>query len=295
MAAQALSHNLYTLFLFTKSDMKTLIPPVTLFAAAAAPKGSPLRLLHVIFWMWVHCLQLAFANQTLPRAIAEDTLNHRDRPIPAGRITVRTARMLRWAMIPICVLISAAYGPRTMLASLGSSLFMLAYNEGGGANSHWLIRNALNAVGYAVAEAGATLVACPDESAADSTVFAAVALSAGIILTTIHTQDYKDVRGDAASGRVTLPIAYPMVSRIATAFLLIGWSWGVAQTWRLDDVAAAVMGVLSLVVGIRFVARTDVRADKVSFYWYNASIFFRFVWLCAAYTLPGYYRMRMPM
>jgi hypothetical protein len=63
-------------------------------------------------------------------------------------------------MIPLCFLLSAAYGPRTALASLGASLFMLAYNEGGGADGHWFIRNALNAVGYAVAEAGATLVAC---------------------------------------------------------------------------------------------------------------------------------------
>jgi hypothetical protein len=47
-----------------------------------------------------------------------------------------------------------------MLASFGAALFMLAYNECGGARSHWLVRNALNAVGYAVAEAGATLVTC---------------------------------------------------------------------------------------------------------------------------------------
>ena len=96
-------------------------------------------------------------------------------------------------------------------------------------------------------------------------------LSAGIILTTIHTQDYKDVPGDAAAGRVTLPIAYPALSRTVTAFFLLAWSWGISRTWHLDDVAAAVMGVLSLVVGISFVARTDSGADKISFYWYNVS------------------------
>jgi hypothetical protein len=96
-----------------------------------------------------------------------------------------------------------------------------------------------------------------------------VALSAGIILTTIHAQDYKDIQGDIAAGRVTLPIAYPMLSRAVTAVLLIGWSWGISRTWHLDDATAAAMGVLSLVVGTRFVARTDSRADKISFYWYN--------------------------
>lgn len=134
----------------------------------------------------------------------------------------------------------------------------------------------------------------------------AVVLSAGIILTTIHTQDYKDVLGDAISGRVTLPIAYPAMSRAATAFFLVAWSWGISRTWHLDGVAAAVLGVLALIVGISFVARTDSRSDKVSFYWYNVSHhmvtrrsdflsyanFFQ-VWLSAVYVLPGYYRLRL--
>lgn len=47
-----------------------------------------------------------------------------------------------------------------MLASLCGSLYILAYNEGGGARGHWFVRNAQNAVGYAVANAGTTLVAC---------------------------------------------------------------------------------------------------------------------------------------
>ncbi|KAH9971270.1 UbiA prenyltransferase family [Russula compacta] len=286
MATTSLSYHLHTLYLFAKSDMKTLIPPVTLFAAAAAPSHCLSRLPHITLWLWVHVLQLGLANQTLPHAIAEDAINKPDRPLPSGRISLQTARALRWIMIPLCLLLSAAYGPRTILASFAASLFMLAYNEGGGAGSHWSVRHALNAVGYAVAEAGATLVACQDESEADSTVCIAIALNAGIILTTIQTQDYKDVRGDAATGRVTLPIAYPVLSRVATAFLLIAWSWAVSRAWSLDDVAAAVMGVLALVVGVGFVARADARADKVSFYYYNA-------WLCSTYLLPGYYGLRL--
>jgi len=191
-------------------------------------------------------------------------------------------------------LLSAAYGPRTLLIGFGVALFMLVYNECGRARAHWLIRNGLNAIGYALAEAGATLVTCTslpvfgstgvfpggsnscasigqNESEADGTTWLSVALSAGIILTTIHAQDYKDIQGDIAAGRVTLPIAYPISSRPVTAFLLIAWSWGISRTWCLDDATAAVMGVLSLVVGTSFVARTDSRADKFSFYWYSVS------------------------
>jgi 4-hydroxybenzoate polyprenyltransferase len=219
-------------------------------------------------------------------------MNHPDRPLPAGRITVRQARMLRWMMVPLCLLVSAAYGPRTLLTSYGVTLFMLAYNECGGARGHWLVRNGLNAIGYALAEAGAMLVTCTfipvsgstgvasggfnscssigeNESEADCTIWIAVALSAGIIMTTIHVQDYKDIQGDTAAGRVTVPITYPTSSRAVTAFLLIGWSWGISRTWRFDDATAATMGVLSLVVGTSFVSRTDSHADKISFYWYN--------------------------
>ncbi len=83
------------------------------------------------------------------------------------------------------------------------------------------------------------------------------------------------MQGDIAAGRVTLPIAYPASSRAVTAFLLIAWSWGISRKLHLDDVSAAVVGVLSLVVGTRFVSRTDSRADKVSFHWYNVSYHMR--------------------
>ena len=79
------------------------------------------------------------------------------------------------------------------------------------------------------------------------------------------------MRGDAATGRVTFPIAYPSLSRAATAFFLIMWSWCASWTWRLDQHSTTALGVLALFVGIQFVVRTDARADKISFYWYNVS------------------------
>jgi 4-hydroxybenzoate polyprenyltransferase len=142
------------------TNVNPILPHQTIFAAATAPSCSLPRLFHTVLWLWIHTLQLGLANQTLPNAIAEDRMNHPFRPLPAGRITFRQARTLRWTVIPLCLLLSAAYGPRTLLNSLGMALFMLAYNECGGARGHWLARNGLNAIGYALAEAGATLVTC---------------------------------------------------------------------------------------------------------------------------------------
>lgn len=66
----------------------------------------------------------------------------------------------------------------------------------------------------------------------DSTTCIAIMLNVGIILTTIHTQNYKDVLRDAAAGRITLPIAHPALSRAVIAILIL-WLWGVSRTWRL--------------------------------------------------------------
>jgi hypothetical protein len=107
-------------------------------------------------------------------------------------------------------------------------------------------------------------------------------------LTTIHTQDYRDASGDAAAGRVTLPIAYPTLSRPITALLLITWSWIVSRTWRLDDITAGFMGVFALFVGVSFVARTDVRADTISSHLYNVSFHSsRLPERCSRDPLPG--------
>lgn len=160
---------------------------------------------------------------------------------------------------------SAAYGLRILLTSFGVALFMLAYNECGGARGHWLVRNGLNVIGYALADAGETLVTCQNESEADDTIWISVALSAGVILTTIHPQNYKDIRGDIAAGRVTLLIAYLMLFRAVTSFLLIGWSWGISRTWYLDYARKLQWVFYPWLPKPVFVARTDPCTNKVSF------------------------------
>ncbi|KIM78588.1 hypothetical protein PILCRDRAFT_11056 [Piloderma croceum F 1598] len=77
-----LSYHLKTLFLFTKSDVKTTVIPVSVFAAAATPLVSFDCLPHVIFWVWLHLLQFDVSNQYLDPT--EDALNKPDRPIPSG-------------------------------------------------------------------------------------------------------------------------------------------------------------------------------------------------------------------
>lgn len=74
---RSLSFHLYTLFLFTKSDFKTVIFPQSIFAIAVALSGaavSPrpysgtyisavlLRVPHMVAWIWIHLLVENLAN-----------------------------------------------------------------------------------------------------------------------------------------------------------------------------------------------------------------------------------------
>lgn len=177
VAAQAVKHS-YTLFLFTKSDIKTtLIPivssfypilcprprfliacPQTLFAAAAAPTFVGSNMPQAIFWLWLHLLQFDVSNQSLN--LEEDEQNKRWRPLPAKRLSLRQARILRWILVPLCLAVSQRlYSRQVLCASVSLIFFTIIYNELSG-HSHWLVRNILNACGAASFEVGATLLTC---------------------------------------------------------------------------------------------------------------------------------------
>lgn len=166
-----------TLFLFTKSDIKTTIFPVvstsslshpnislthrelaqSFFAVASAPLASITRLPHVIFWIWLHLLMFNLSNQT--QDPDEDMRNKPDRPLPSHRITYANAIILRWLMVPVCWLVSLAYSTSVLQASVALSIFTFIYNELHGHSGHFVVKNVLNGTGFASFELGATLVA----------------------------------------------------------------------------------------------------------------------------------------
>jgi UbiA prenyltransferase family len=165
---------LKTLFLFTKSDIKTTLLPVvcnvscflspiyntatlqTIFSVATAPLQDRSHLPQLMLWVWLHLLQFDLANQSL--SPNEDVVNKPDRPIPSGRLTVEQARTLRWVCLIPCVVYSACFSTAVMQASATISFFSYAYNELG-FDCHWFGRYVLNGAGLACFETGATLIA----------------------------------------------------------------------------------------------------------------------------------------
>jgi hypothetical protein len=113
--------------------------------------------------------------------------------------------------------------------------------------------------------------AARERRALDSIATLSVLLSAGILATTVHAQDFRDVDGDRAIGRRTFPIILPCIARYTLIAGLIAWSIGLAQIWKLDwPPAFGFFSIAGIVVG-RFQFLAGIREDGVSYNWYNVS------------------------
>ncbi|KAF8526145.1 UbiA prenyltransferase family [Gautieria morchelliformis] len=269
---------LKTLFLFTKSDIKTILIPVTIFSVATAPLHDRTHLPQLMLWVWLHLLQFNLANQSLNPN--EDAANKPDRPIPSGRITVQQARILRWGCLIPCLMCSACFSTAVVQVSAASSFFFYAFNELG-FDSHWFGRHVLNGAGLACFEIGATLIAGPDRTTLGPTSKLAILVSTSIFITTNHTQDFKDVFGDKKVGRQTLPIIFPIASRVVVFISMVVWSLGLVYLWNLGPIISTILLTLASFVGSRFVFLKSVLEDQRSYYLYN-------VWLSLASALPAF-------
>jgi len=277
---------LWTLFLFTKSDIKTTLIPIAIAGAVAAPVWSFHNFVEEFLWVWIHLLAFTTSNQSCSQtAVIEDADNKPDRPIPSGRLTLLQARILRWSLVPVCLIISYQFSTSVLAASVAVIAITAWYNELGGSGNHWFIRNLLNGIGFGAFITGATLLAGRDRAEFDIIATRTVLVSTFIYATTTHTQDFKDVDGDIKIKRSTVPLDNPRVARPSVLFLLIVWSMLLSHIWNLDFATTAAICALGTHVGVRFCTKSGRRNDQISFYWYN-------LWLSFAYALPGWYRAR---
>ncbi|KAF7968447.1 hypothetical protein HWV62_30573 [Athelia sp. TMB] len=280
-AAQLLSsltaHWAYTFFLMCKpSSSPSHLRSQAVFACVAAPVASPAHLLHGLAWIALHQLQCNVSNQASTGA--EDAINRPWRPLPAKRITPRQMAALRWALPPLCVALSAAYGWDVAAASVGLTATTVVYDEWSLAG-HWIGKNACNIAGYVTFELGASKI-MGETSTLDATAVHAICCSAFIIFTTIQSQDFSDVEGDASIGRVTFPIYAPEGSRLATLVAMCAWSVYMAVMFELGPLAGAAFCALGAYVGLRYYTLRGVEQDKASYRVYN-------LWLFAVHLLPA--------
>ncbi len=104
-------------------------------------------------WVWLFLLQFCVSNQSM--GVQEDALNKPWRPLPSGRLTLLQAGVLRWSLLPACILLSYYYGALWPAIMLSIGIIM---NNELQFDSHWFTRNITNALGYFAFGSGACMI-----------------------------------------------------------------------------------------------------------------------------------------
>ncbi|KAJ7133368.1 UbiA prenyltransferase family [Mycena epipterygia] len=271
---------IYVAILFTWTDYKTILLPVATFACATAPIHSVVNLLQAVAWIWIHLLLCNVSNQA--RSKEEDAINRPWRPLPSGRISQAQAIMLRYLTVLICLFWSSCYGSELVAVTTALIVTTWMYDEGGASNTV-VGKNFCNVGGYISFELGATMI-MGNTRELDIVSFTAVLLSGALIFTTIQAQDFPDVDGDAASGRVTFPVYAPQLSRAFTLCSVIAWSIGLGWYWHPGPIIRSVFILLGIYVGCRYYVWRTVEIDKKSYVIFN-------FWLICAHLLPLHARL----
>ena len=290
--------HLYSIWLFTFSDLKTIVGPKTIFGTLSAIRasvfhihGSPVPL-HVVsrvplvaLWTWINLLPFTINNQRQPAAVQEDTLNKPWRPLPSGRLTPVQAKRLMLLLYPVALLTSSFLtgGARQSMALIALGYW---YNDLKGGDSSPITRNFINACGFISYISGAMEVALGThiKTPFTSTLLPQWFLIIGaIVFTTVHTQDMYDQAGDSLRSRRTVPLVIgDAASRWTIAVPMLVWSTLVPWYWRVSVYGYIVPVVMGLSVAYRTLMKRSVENDERTFRIWNA-------WLVTLYLLPLFY------
>lgn len=242
----SLLHHIYTIYLFSRNDIKIAIGVGWLFGALNAsiastftmgPDLSPRQIIQstpaMLLWSWSHLFLFNLHNQRHASSIAEDAINKPWRPLPARRLFPRQATRIMYCMYPIVITLESLHlgGQFPSVVEMGLCLW---YNEAKGSSNAFL-KNVLNAFGLACFFAGPLEVAtghsvfCGDMRAATWLLILACA-----IMSTSHAQDFRDLEGDKVARRVTLPLLIgDMKARLLLAFGIVFWTVIASCFWEV--------------------------------------------------------------
>ena len=283
------NYHLYTLWLFTYSDLKTVIYPQLAFGLSNALSGlvnvdrapSVLAVLAriplILLWVWFVLLLEVVSNQRLPLSILEDVKNKPWRPLPSRRLSPRSAQRLLLFSVPIVLMISFFLG--TVTLSMAIIIVSWMYNDLGGADHNYVVRNVLNACGSTVIGAGATTIAA-GRSGLNENAAAWFGILACTIFSTVQTQDLADMEGDAARARKTMPLVHGhSITRWSIALFVTFWSFVCPSFWNLDTYAYCPPVLVGGLLASRALFIRNVGADKLTWKIWC-------IWMIVLYTLP---------
>ncbi len=116
-------------------------------------------------------------------------------------------------------------------------------------------------------------MALPDHALASGASRDAQILNFLLILTTTHAQDFRDVVGDRATGRLTIPLAYPRVSRLSMLVLLPVWSYFLCNFWDVSVPVSVTLQAYATYIGLRFyLSSASSGEDSAAYRAYNVRL-----------------------
>ncbi|KAL3302999.1 UbiA prenyltransferase [Colletotrichum asianum] len=271
-------YHLKTVYLFTKSDFKTIVLPQMLFAVSSILTNGfrdhntppPLTLttffkplIHAVIWVYANLFLQSLANQRLPGSITEDAANKPWRPLPSGRITSDQTRQIALHLVPALMIFGAYSGAYRETTSFISFVWM--YNDLDASNASIWWRNVTNALGYMTFSAGALAITGGRvEYVLSNTGVMWIMMTGAVILTTVHAQDLPDVVGDRARGRKTVPLVYgDGVARWTLAVGAMLWSVVLPMFWGLSWAGHALVLGIGLFIVCGTLWRRTVDDDEV--------------------------------
>lgn len=281
---------LRAIWLFTRSDIKTIWIPSTVFGVANAAAANlfgqlvdldhsrPLqRLPLVIFWVWINLLPFNIDNQRRADSVAEDAFNKPWRPLPLGLLTPRQAHNLMHGLYVLALLSTFRLGGSFQCLAL--MFFGWWYNSAGGSDN-LLVRNFINACGFVCFASGAMEVSLGQALQVHWRLMTWLAIIAAIVFTSVQSQDMYDQEGDKARGRQTLPLMIgDMPARWSIAVAVQFWSLACPWYWALPVQGYLIFLPLGSVIGTRSLVLRSPAQDRLTFKLWT-------VWMTLNYLLP---------
>ncbi|PQE07304.1 digeranylgeranylglyceryl phosphate synthase protein [Rutstroemia sp. NJR-2017a WRK4] len=289
--------HLHTIWLFTFSDLKTIILPSTAFgvctALAVSIEESSQNASHynakhyidvlssvpkVMLWTWINLLPFAINNQRQPEAIEEDAINKPWRVFPSGRLSPESAKTLMLFGFFMAIITSQVQG--SSLQCLALILLGFWYNNLNGSDCSFLVRNFINACGFVCFTSGAMQVAVGTSYSVLELHGWWYGIIAGIVFSTVQMQDMYDQRGDAIRNRKTVPLVLgDGLARWTIAVPVVMWCWLAPLLWNSSFFGFVLPVALGFTVAIRVLRRRTESEDKKTFRLWN-------LWLVSIYLLP---------
>ena len=111
-----------------------------------------------------------------------------------------------------------------------------------------------------------------DPAKVSETAKLAVQLTIAVFTSTVHCQDFKDIEGDRLTGRRSVPITFPITSRLVVGLGLPIWSYALCRIWDIDWFCTVAFVAYGCFVGGRFLCLRTRDADKRSCKYYSVSV-----------------------